>query len=194
MAAAFKTRGCSLPPWRTRNAVLSKWDPASSRSIPVYAGCSIPSAAARAHAVSGAKHTQPACCNSDVQHRRALPLPATGAAQHDSRDKSASLVGVLPAVSPPRSSAMPWRVQTGFQVSDVVKPLRPAEKHCTATQCAAPPAAVAFDMWSHRPLSALSDFQTKARLGRAPQVSRTERLSGCMLPVCTVKMSGRSRA
>lgn len=194
MAAAFKSRGVSLPPWRTLKAIRSKWNPVTSHAVSVLDNSSAPSAAPQSQQESATTEQPPA-----TQPPAATPhkQPSSGF----TASAAASVPIQRPAVSSSKMrgiaqvkavTAAPWRVQTGFQVSDVPAPLPASAAGVSAVKRA--PVSSAFDMWSHQPRQQQSGMSVKCRKVGFCAPPLDDRLSGVMAPIRTVKMCGRTKA
>lgn len=193
MAAAFKSRGVSLPPWRTLKAIRSKWSPVTSHPVSALDNRSTSSQSLKDNTAteqSAPKRSAAAAAPCKQQSSCSPKPPAPPAPTHrPAVSNSRALGGIAKGKA---ATPAPWRVQTGFQVSAA-----PA----TAPSVAAAPSAVkrapvysAFDMWSHQPRQQQSGMSAKCRKAAFCVPPLDDRLSGVMAPIRTVKMCGRTRA
>lgn len=211
MAAAFKSRGVSLPPWRTLNAIRSKWSPVTSRVVETYNSTSnkhVPSPATEVH--STLSHSIAIKTPAQFRHSAAAALPGCLDPAHQSTQPDTTSTRDSPSATRTKAvTSTPWRVQTGFDVSDVSSssPSTLRSLSASSSSSCSPrqtslrglcPTTSAFDMWSHVPHprknTRASAAAQKPPSSQAQSISAVDHFSYVTAPIRTVKMCGRTRA
>ncbi len=211
MSAAFRSRGVSLPPWRTLRSMRSKWCPTASCDV-VVAGSrrgslELPTPGSSAPVLPSATCAATAAAGSDrsiaAAAAKALLLDGSSGSRVSRASLKASVLLPLSgsrggAEAPHKTAAAPWKVQSGFPLAS--RPSLLSQQLATAgpavAEAASPPvgstAGGAFDMWSHQPKRRASTEHPATE----PPVLRSQHQQQieAMPAIRTVKMSGRTRS